>query len=579
MEPLPKLKTATCTRCKRRKIRCDGQTPCKTCEKMQIECQYEGRSGGKLPVPELKRGAACLQCRRKKKRCDGKLPCNTCQLSRSKVQCEYGDLEPQDAQPQASSSSSGSSANSPATPDRDVIMSEPQTRDPAVADATSWAENPHGAIEDISDKGLIIPPATSKDSPYDITITHVLSFPQPPPEEELGGIRKLFLEYHTQFGLNLSDTLLTAVAEGDLESKLHPVLLHACQLLGFMLAQHRPVADGEWVALPGPCQGEVEQAQATLSVLQSKENSLCPFAYVQTSALLSLYFFNKGDTARAREMISRADRLIREHSLDTCMIPSSPPPPKHGFRIRPDSYTSEGIASIAQIVYLDLSYAILLNEPSLIDSRLLGRFREQISAPNPHGEVNFVRAKSLVLFFEVRTMVMQWVSGGLSDDCKEAWLERYWDLIDALHSHKAFIALILTRIAFCPTLWPVNMTLKVAQILVLTGLATLLSVFERDNRELMNKKHEAIAEIVQMSNLFEQHDYAHLDPILSACWFSIINTLEQCTAALETILQAPGHPKSAGDFYDTAAMTTILRTQNAALKKVLPGVLDLSVAS
>ncbi|KAF4173842.1 hypothetical protein CNMCM8694_009299 [Aspergillus lentulus] len=40
----PKYVTKACTECKRRKIKCNGQSPCQRCGRQQIECVYEGRT-------------------------------------------------------------------------------------------------------------------------------------------------------------------------------------------------------------------------------------------------------------------------------------------------------------------------------------------------------------------------------------------------------------------------------------------------------------------------------------------------------------------------------------------------------
>ncbi|KAJ7053869.1 hypothetical protein C8F01DRAFT_1165103 [Mycena amicta] len=594
-----KLKTATCMRCKRRKIRCDGQAPCKTCDKMQANCEYdEGRSGGRFPA-ELKRGAACIPCRRKKKRCDGKLPCSTCLASRSKnTRCEFAEGEVHDGPPETAGQSSGSSSDSPPYPPtpEDVITTglrdpSPFVMLPDLPEYVVWSDLAQARdlfLNRTEKNGFVVPdkpddlptaapaPAPPKDSLYDISVAHGPALPEPEPGDELGEIRKLFIAHHTQLGLSVSDRLLAAIAIGDSdEDELHPVLLHACQLLGYMLARHRPVPhNGSWLVLPGQSEREAEQTHAALAALHDTNRAPCPFAYLQTSALLSVYFFNKGDIVRAREMVAHAGKLIREHGLSsyTYCETETERGTKPGFRLTPVSRAADATAAISQIVYLDLSYAIMLNLPTLLDQQLQDKFRALVHTPNPDAEVNFVRAKSIFLFYEAKTLVEQWAHPDLADASKEAWQASYWELMDALDAHKSFITLTLTRAAFCPELLVLALTLRVAEVLTLTGISTLLSVFERDNKELMLKKHSTIAEIIQVSSMFEEEDCVYLDPILSACWFSVMVTLKYCAWAEET--QPEKCPKSAS-LYDAGRMAKILRTQNATLKRVLPFALEI----
>ncbi|KAF7307632.1 hypothetical protein MIND_00558500 [Mycena indigotica] len=600
----PRLKTATCARCKRRKIRCNGQSPCITCDKMQTLCEYnEGKTTGRSAVPELKRGAACLQCRRKKKRCDGKFPCNTCLLSRSKTQCEYGESETQDSpaastsassSPDANGLSSASSSDSPPHPttpeDIMIPIQQMEIQDPspfALPEYVVWSDLEQARdlfITTTEENGFVTPdkpplyPALPKDSMYDISVSHGPPLPDPEPGDELGAIRQLFIAHHTQLGLSVSDRLLSAIATGDSnEEHLHPVLFHACQLLGFMLARHRPMAkhgSDNWVALPGQSERETEQIRLALSALHDTTRSPCPFAYLQTSALLSTYFFNKGDIGRARDMVAHADKLIREHRLDSYTYSCGPAEPnaKQGFRVTPVSPVSDATAAISQIVYLDLSYAIMLNLPTLLHPSLVERFRTIATSPNPDAEVNFIRAKSAFLLWEARQLVLEWNDLSLSDACKEAWQTRYWHLMDELDAHKSFITVTLTRAAFCPSLHVLGLALKVSVILTLTGLATLLSVFERDNKELIHKKHNAISEVIHISSMFEEGDYIYLDPILSACWHAVMGTVQRCLVSEE---RDPTTCPKGADMYNASRMANLLRDQNSTLKRVLPFALEI----
>ncbi|KAJ7744581.1 hypothetical protein B0H16DRAFT_851146 [Mycena metata] len=57
-----RLKTATCSRCKTRKIRCDGRDPCISCSTATTPCHYEPDAKQSRFGFELRKGQACLAC-------------------------------------------------------------------------------------------------------------------------------------------------------------------------------------------------------------------------------------------------------------------------------------------------------------------------------------------------------------------------------------------------------------------------------------------------------------------------------------------------------------------------------------
>ncbi|KAF7300220.1 hypothetical protein MKEN_01345800 [Mycena kentingensis (nom. inval.)] len=596
----PRLKTSTCVRCKKRKIRCDGDTPsCKTCVRMDATCEYdEGRSGGKAGT-ELKRGAACIPCRRKKKRCDGRFPCNTCAASRSKTQCDYDDA---DVHPEPTSSSN-SSSDSPRTPQDDVVPAV-SIVDPSPFVALELPD--YVVLSDLSQarglflnnaglSGFPIPtfdephphpvPPPPKDPMYDIAIPQGLPLPEAPRNDELAAIRQLFLAHRIQFGLSMRHPSLVTIAEGtpDGPKHAHAVLIYAVQLLGYMLARHRP--DGEWFNLPGQSDREAEQTRAVLAVLQDSTTVACPFAYVHTTALMSQYFFNKGDIGRARDMVALGFKLIQDHSLHSVdfggyataeevaeRITRRGSAAKPGFKVEPVSRVGDAIAAIAHLVYLDISYSIITHQPSLLDPETRDSFHDLVLLPYSDAEINYTRAKSALLFSNARQMVVMHKEP-LSEPCKESWQGLFWELIDALDAHRSFLNLLLTRIAFCPAHHRLGLALKVCLILTLTGTATLLAVFEGDNREVFSKKQGVIAEVIQLSSGFQESDFPYLDPILSVCWYEVMRTVRKCMVAEGLGFADPSY--CGGGVYDAQQMAKILRARNTTLKKVLPFAVDI----
>ncbi|KAJ7195957.1 hypothetical protein GGX14DRAFT_674218 [Mycena pura] len=607
-----KLKTATCERCKRRKIRCNGQSPCMWCAKTNAACTYDNdRESGF--GNELKKGAACLACRRKKKKCDGKQPCQTCLAGRSPARCEYDGLHngnaPDIDSPNGSRSSSELSvtvaASSSALSSDCAIHSQTpgvsrcptqvtDTRDPSplveprdylVFSELSQARDMF--LDDAEKRGLS-PAATAASersenasSVADVSVDFSSQHDSPFFQRFCVFIiafssidrRKLFLAHRIQFGLSVPDAKLLAISQGAAdEAELHPVLLHACQLVGYMLARHRPHGTGEWARLPGQDAHEAAQTRASLAALQPSHSGSarapCPLVYLQTATLLSAYFFNKGDLALARTMLARADHVVHDHRLDDLASPHDVAGTRATFRLSPTTRTVEALAALSQLIYIDLTYAIMLGLPILVHARLHETFRKLIRVPNPNAEINFVRAKSAFLLYEAQQLAQQWARPELAADpvATTAWQARYWDLMEALDAHRGFLTLVRTRAAFCPRLHTLALSIKVACVLALTGLAVLLTLFAGNSADLAQKKHEVVLEIIGVSGTFSAPDCAYLDPILSACWISVVRSLDACIELGPATVQSSMH--------DAPAMLRMIRARNETLQRALPFALE-----
>ncbi|KAJ7451969.1 hypothetical protein FB451DRAFT_698654 [Mycena latifolia] len=650
-EPMDtKLKTPTCSRCKIRKIRCDGQSSCHTCSTAGATCEYDDEGIEGRSVLQLRKGAACLACRRKKKKCDGQLPCRTCATGRKKIHCEYPDglvvtlpLEksqdggvklvdppmdsvspdessiPRHVEPTVPFSDSSDSAGPSGSSDGDasdlslppeignhpdifVDLSDIQSPSPFTVPLSqlspsgtfvTLAELSHARdtfIEDTVKRGLnpdqlmapdddmmdTEPPPQADDSP-DFPSAHGTAFQVDAPtadskdEDELSQIRQLFLNHRIQLGLSVTDNVLEALSKGAStkglpDITLHPVLLHACQLMGYMLARH--LQRNTWLCLPGQSEREAEQTRLTLASLQHLGVAACPLAYLQTATLLTLYFFNKGDIVRSRGILAKAGKLLLDHNLDSTLLepPALGGAQRMSFKPTLTTKTAEAQAVLAQLMYLDLSQTIILKLPRILDPKIHEKFKTLISSPNPHAEINFVRAKAALLLCEAQQLAEEWHQAGLEQATAAAWQARYWELMEALDAHRSFLALTTTRIAFCPELHTLGLSLKVCTVLVLTGLSVLLTPFADAQPELRRKKYAAVGEIISISLTFSEEDCEYLEPILSACWTAVIGTVDYCIA------QGPEAVEDS--MYDLPAMANAIRQRNKTLQRVVPFAVD-----
>ncbi|KAJ6479955.1 hypothetical protein C8R47DRAFT_1198092 [Mycena vitilis] len=617
------LKTGTCSRCKTKKIRCDGSDPCNACFILEATCEFDDRAKEIRPRFELRKGQACLACRQKKKRCDGQQPCQTCKYSRVNIRCEYPNrtlvtLTPtksrgkttshraattlsedpplqSEIQP-TSSGSSDSSAGSEFSPepssagfltnlDHNLQPDQPLagksrcfdsianslpvdyailSRTPRTRELLASPDNENELnTSDISLSSLVDDrlPSLSRHKK-----SHALFEIESPNHEELLGIRHLFLQQRFQLGLSVPDTTLAAFAHAIPDSSaLHPAVLHACQLLGYTFAHH--LDHKSWC-----CQTEAATRQLRLALHDlhppSAGSALRPVACLQAMNLLSLHHFYVGDIVQASELICRGSACVREHSLD-CVVPAQTQRPT--FVIGPTTDAEETNAAVAQLVYLDIAYAVVLKLPSTIAPVLHANFKIRVLSRdtcNLNTEMNSVRAKSVFLLFEAQQLAVRWYQHpGLSDaEEAAAWQQSYWDLMEALDAERSFLNLTLTRIAFAPTLRALGITLKVCMVLILTGLDALFALFSCGNEELQQKRHTVLAEFTSMGRLLDQKDCDDLDPLLmveralcidpSGCqsyWTHIVGTLDQYMVA---------RPESVDDI---SVMARLLRESNNSL--------------
>ncbi|KAJ6529609.1 hypothetical protein B0H19DRAFT_1192909 [Mycena capillaripes] len=635
-----KLKTPTCSRCKTRKIRCDGLDPCYSCSTAAATCYYDGHAKESRFGFELRKGQACLACRRKKKRCDGQQPCRTCASGRKKIPCEYPDgivvtlpLQKSDGNIvhiDTQSSDSGSPAPSPPSGITPSAFSNHSSETSASSSSTESPVNlftpPNNVdVYEIQSPSMFTLPELAASSPVNYmtlaelsqardmfldntgkrdlnadiapnntedtnmassTDTYHVEAQSPPhtyspffqieiprqdpkdEAEELAGIRRLFLNHRTQLGLSVPDPMLEAIAYGiTSDTLLHPALLHACQLMGYMLANLLP--NQAWLCLPGRTEREAEQlCLANRGMDGPPTTRPVAVAHLQTLTLLSLYSAIKGDIARARELLLAGNALIRTRNLDALPPPPSTDSSQTSFKIVPTTPEAEMQAAVSQLVYLDLSYAVILKIPSLLDPVLRDNFRTLISRPNENADTNYIRAKSAYLLHATQELTAKWYhQPGLTEAETMQWQRYYWDVMEALDTHRSFVALTLTKAAFCPTLRTMSLSLKICAVMVQTGLAALLSLFSADHAELRQKKHAAIAEIISISSVFSDEDCEHLDPVLSACWSAVIRTLDMCIAL------GPDHVQSS--MHDIPAMAGMIRARNKTMQRLIPFAVDI----
>ncbi|KAJ7080937.1 hypothetical protein B0H15DRAFT_855573 [Mycena belliarum] len=388
-------------------------------------------------------------------------------------------------------------------------------------------------------------------------------------EEELSQIRQLFLKHRFQFGLSVPDGVVNMISKGEISADadivLHPVVLHACQLIGYMIARH--FDHNTWYYLPDQSEREAEQTRLTLASLQQLGVAECPVAYLQTATLLALYFRGKGDPVRSNVILAKGAELVLTRLDATLLNPPAPVDNKRtrtSFNVTPTTKAAEAQAAFAQLVFLDLSQMIIQKLPSVLAPELYEKFKLLIRDPPPSVEINFLRAKSAFLLHEAQQLAVRCRQGSLDEAQTTAWQTRYWELMEAIDEQRGFLALTLTRVAFSPALYTLGLSLKLCTVCSLTALCALLEIFSDEQPDLERKERETVTEIMSVSLSFTDDDCQYLDPILSACWTAIIISVDECMA-----LQ-PGH--AAECMHNLPGFARAMRQRNQTLQQALPSV-------
>ncbi|KAJ7272884.1 hypothetical protein C8J57DRAFT_261124 [Mycena rebaudengoi] len=552
-------KASPCARCRAMKIRCDGKDPCGPCSRARtaVICNYTNAPTA-VYVSELRKGAACSACRRKKKKCSGNLPCHTCVAARKQDDCKFDD---------SPLSSTRALIEQARELEKLLYQAKQMTPDildyqldPGVLnelDELGFASDPVRLIrEDAeavagnneagpSDPTFLKPvsfdlaPVTSGDPNLDVSLGVVpnLDVRTETEEEKLFRFPTLFLQTAPQAGFSLSLKKLDAIAKGDMTGLVvHPVLVHICHLWGYLLDFLKQTG----TAVPFAA----EEESRYMRLIQGSLNGMFgPAPDPATSTLayltLSIYFLQKVQFDRDLACLGNA------HSDKM----------NHAFSAFPGNDADEMRAVFSHLIYLATVVHLVVKKPLMVDARLVDKFRLLMSTQvATHVDLNFMRAKSVRLFAETRQLTSTWDGSALGSSSPILWFERYWKLIEQIHSHIALLQPASLQVSFIPDYHNIELALKLSTILALAALADLHSTFAPSHSESSRRYRDAITEIVSISSTFASNDFQYLSTILSMCWAvatqailenrivyenqqAIIATIRQCNQNLKQALR------------------------------------------
>ncbi|KAH9951341.1 hypothetical protein B0H21DRAFT_718585 [Amylocystis lapponica] len=529
----------TCSACRSRKVRCDGMEPtCGPCSKArrQMECVYISAvsSSPTQKGPLLQKGAACYACRRKKKKCDAIRPfCTTCKIAGKEHDCQYEDnversltealiahsrnLEQRLAvyESQAASRSASTSreevveASAPAIELSDTLSDFlPPFAAPFIR-GTSLSDIPSFFINQSPSR----PSALRNDTnPLSINHHHIAA-PLPNGDD----FRALFLSHHGQLGVCLSQAKLEAIMVGDLSSTtVHPVLVHAAQLLGFRLWQEKT----RTVYNPG-----IEEGQLSL-IKQALLNTVDPVTRLQVHCMLAFYFLLRQFMQEGHEQLVQAVRTVTENNM-TFNIQTEAPLQELS------SQAKEQICALCQLMYLEKAANLVLNDPPMLTVQYEHEFRAvpYLFANLSKNNLVILRTRSVSLLHQTRAISAQWTElivnpQYTSSNTQDQWYTDYWNLMEEVSEHISSLNTSMLKATFFHHREH-GLVLKLCLIITLTASAELHRLLANNHIESRLKCLDMVFEIVGISRSLQDDDYIFLDPVLGICWSMVASVLKE----------------------------------------------------
>ncbi|KAJ7067275.1 hypothetical protein C8F01DRAFT_1018913 [Mycena amicta] len=601
-----KFKTPTCALCRKRKLRCDGGNPCGPCTRTRtpVVCTYIPKTVGQLRS-ELPKGGACITCRQRKRRCDGNFPCRTCTQAGRPDECKYRDKAPsagkhkQAARQRRDLNDSGSDSASTSS-ESSSRQTTPQYPENTPGELRLHADdmfatqgfNPevdlNGLDSLFSWDALGMPmqcgfehrgscssessSSTSSACPDNTLSTLRYDYPAPLPRtscSESTIARTLVLEHRFHYGLNLPQSKVSAIANGDLSGQhVHPALVHAAELLGYV-QRYQAHPDG-WLSFNSQSAAEVELEVLVRDALDDPQG-IDPLTTLQIYMVLAVYYCQKEDICAGQECLVKASNLLAHPSpslgldADFCSVFNNSNDAKFDSSssspLAPHTHAEEVRAALAQVIYMDLGAQLVVNLPSSLDPALVDGFR-RLMAVHQDASTNFLRAKSFLLLLDAQNLVSAWNRWqfGPSDPAPSAWSKRYRSLIAEIQPHIEFVNSLILDIssAYIPAPEDAQAlcTLRECLIAGYGALAALYGLFApRDPSGSAAKQlRDAVGEIVRITQEFTDRDFEFLDPPLSVPWSIASRSVDAAESNTGNLGQTHGFASQATLFFHECNM-------------------------
>ncbi|KAF7318773.1 hypothetical protein HMN09_00389600 [Mycena chlorophos] len=360
-------------------------------------------------------------------------------------------------------------------------------------------------------------------------------------------IRTLFLEHVWRYGLNIGAAKRDAIALGDTSGRVvHPIYINVAQLIGYILAN--PHHSGGKCISYERTRAEAAQAQIVFAYLREPDwdegTGTDPLTYIQIYRLLAAYCTLKADRRGSREFVGNASNLMLRHAellvVDgnigcTTAVTTQ--------ELTPDE---EARSALSHLVYLEAVAGTILKEdhaPQLPPAMLAKFMALSASLGDREVEVNYVKAKSALLFVESKNIIAEWdewPSTGRFDG--NDWTQRFCALARKLNTHLLFVQRVQNGFAQSGAPRGQLISFTAGTMLTLAAIAELYAVFAPFHPAPRTKFHEVVGAIRRVDRRLVEQERALFDCTLDICdaiaskEMHEQNPTSQWTAYMDTVL-------------------------------------------
>ncbi|KAF9525601.1 hypothetical protein CPB83DRAFT_909072 [Crepidotus variabilis] len=589
---------STCSTCKRRKVRCDGQKPvCGSCagrNQSSSPCDYDTNRSSQAPSNSLARGDACLPCRKKKKKCNGERPvCRTCVIAKKTDRCIYNtDSIPQlintlvERNRELEKLLGSPHWSAPPTPPDSTSMAmsleieldqmsnidsmwSTATSIEAIASSmyapreASVLDNPPAAIgviivcgdwripDELSDPSSAIAAFT----PSNQTSTDLQFNFQEMPHDDFRELRQIFIQHGIVLGQSYTRDKWRALREGDAScSVIHPAVVHVAQLFGARIANRHRIE----MALVDEEQ-HLNNALMLLTILPMSVPEAV--AHIQCYSLLAVHYMKRRDITTGRDWLLKADNLVRQFNLHIN-------PPADGVNRNArhegldDGHPYKDLISfdeedemrdaLCQLLYIDSVSAFRMQLPPLVCPRIRREFEGLMHYYNTRmqeASLVIIRMTSVILLQDAHTAM---ITGELLHSTPNLPpSSSFPPTIRHIYLYLADVNELTVAASVFERGSPKYLILKQCTLVAVTALASVYHLSISTLPESHRKCLDSIAELVSISDSLSPEDCSQLDPIISACWSIALRILLQIQLGSEEHLKHGVHVAQVPTFIKT----------------------------
>ncbi|KAI0333053.1 hypothetical protein GY45DRAFT_1368584 [Cubamyces sp. BRFM 1775] len=343
--------------------------------------------------------------------------------------------------------------------------------------------------------------------------------------ERLREYRMNFIRFCPNVGIKLSPQLLHAVITGDpFNPDLPPVLLHAAQLLGYLVWEdnRRTTCISSF---------ETYELETTLALLN--QGDISPLLTLQIHNCLMIYYFIRGLLTQGMGHVRMAAELVHRHGLRFCPARIDLWDPLQ----EPRAEDEQLVCALSHLLYICISATLVLGWPSDLGPEYEEEFRS-VTLLYPtlaRSFLSILRARNVILLQRTRQLSARlhtlhsspWnVNPGQPQRPEEAaWLAEYWSLLEEVQLNLAAVNPALLRSSMQPEERGLTHALKICIIVALTAEAALHHLAPRCHAESRQQCMSSVLKLTGIGKTMTAADYHGLDYMLGVCWIMAANVM------------------------------------------------------